>query len=59
MPGTTESSSTPPAQPMYGQALLAQLQETRSALPTGTVLTLVLGSLRVRMMRSTITMVEL
>ena len=44
---------------MYGQALLAQLQETRSALPTGTVLTLVLGSLRVRMMRSTITMVSI
>ena len=59
MPGTTDSSSTPPAQPLYGQALLAQLHETKAALPTKTVFALVLGSLRVRMMRSTITMVSI
>ena len=46
-------------QPLHGEALLAQLQQGSAKLPTNTVFALVLGGLRVRMMRSTVTMISI
>lgn len=54
-----EPITTPHAQPVYGQALLDQLDRGQAALPAKTIFALVLGGLRVRMMRSTITMVSI
>lgn len=44
---------------LYGDALLADLQSHSTGLPNKTVLSLVIGALRVRMMRSTVTMVSI
>lgn len=44
---------------LFGDSLLADLQTTRARLPNKTLFTLVFGALRVRMMRSTVTMVSI
>ena len=54
-----ESEAAAPVQPMDGRALRLQLQHGRASLPATTILALVLGGLRVRMMRSTVTMISI
>jgi putative ABC transport system permease protein len=50
--------ATPHPEPLYGDALLAQLGRERAGLPNRTLVALVLGGLRVRLLRSTITLVS-
>ncbi|MFW6059828.1 MAG: ABC transporter permease [Phycisphaeraceae bacterium] len=54
-----EAAASNAIQSEYGEQLLAQLAREKSALPTKTLFTLVLGGLRVRMMRSMVTMASI
>lgn len=55
--GESEAARSAPA--LYGDALLAQLQQGRAKLPANTMLALVLGGLQVRLLRSTVTMMSI
>ena len=54
-----EAAAETPMHSNYGEQLLDQLSREKSGLPNKTLMTLVLGGLRVRMMRSIVTMVSI
>lgn len=54
-----DDTATNPMHSPYGERLLEQLSREKAALPTRTLFTLVLGGLRVRLMRSAVTVVSI